>query len=109
MNRTPYFFRAQDLNGLDIYVFENLTRRRFIIGASGLLGAVALGVCGAGEEAAVPTITDGMVRIFPHARGTTNIPVQPQRVVLTNDFLLNPVLAADYTPIASGGGVGEKF
>ena len=105
----PHDLTATDLDRLEIDLIELLTRRRFIIGAGGLIGAAALGACGAGEQAAAPTASAGVWRIFPHARGTTDIPVQPQRVALMNDFLLNPVLAAGYAPIASGGRTNEQF
>ena len=61
-----------------------ITRRRFIIGAGGLLGAAALGACGAGEqEAAAPTATTVATRIANHIYGDVELPTNPQRMVAT--------------------------
>jgi iron complex transport system substrate-binding protein len=86
-----------------------ITRRRFLIGA----GALSLGVitgCGPQEEAAVaPTATVAITRLFKHALGETEIPAKPQRVALTNDFILTNLLAVGYKPLASGGMADGTF
>jgi iron complex transport system substrate-binding protein len=74
-------YKPQELTELTIDLFENLTRRRFLTGAGGLLGAATLGACG-GPSAAVPTATSGpTTRLFKHAAGETEIPVKPERIV----------------------------
>ena len=58
-----------------------ITRRRFIIGAGGVLGAAALGACGAGEQSAVPTATVATTRTVEHVYGQVELPVNPQRLI----------------------------
>ena len=66
-----------------IELAERLTRRRFLIGAGGLLGAAALGACGAGEQAAVPRATVAATRTITDDLGrVVDVPVDPQRVVV---------------------------
>ena len=78
---------------LNIAQIEKLTRRRFLIGAGGLIGAAALGACGAGDEAVAPTVTTNGTRIFSHPLGETEVPVSPQRVVVLQDQnILAPLL-----------------
>ena len=103
MNRIPYFFRAQDLNDLDIYVFENLTRRRFIVGAGGLLGVTVLGACSAGEQAAAPTATTGRTRTVTHAQGETEMPARAERIVSISISATGPLLAAGAPVVGSQG------
>ncbi|MCG8352301.1 MAG: ABC transporter substrate-binding protein, partial [Chloroflexales bacterium] len=90
-----------------IELAERLTRRRFIIGASGLLGAAALGACGAGIDesgdgaaaqeptAEQRTITDDLGR-------SVEAPATPQRIVALHDIqVMRPLLDLGITPIAS--------
>ena len=82
----PQTLTTIDLEALEIGLVELSTRRRFIIGAGGLLGAAALGACGASEEAMAPTATTGGTRIFRNADGSeVEIPANPQRVVTLQD------------------------
>ena len=88
MNRI-HTFKPQDLtttevNILEIDLTELLTRRRFIIGAGGLLGAAALGACGAGEQSTSPT-NSGDTRVIETIMGAVEIPAAPQRVVTLQD------------------------
>jgi hypothetical protein len=83
----PDALSAIELLALEIDLAELLTRRRCIIGT----GALALGSvtgCGPDEQAAAPTATSApATRSFTHARGTTALPVQPQRVIAHGDLL----------------------
>ena len=84
-----------------------ITRRRFIIGAGGLLGAAALGACGVGEETAVPTATVAATRTVATPRGSVTIPAHPQRVIgLTTHDLAN-ALALELPVIAGPGETGQ--
>lgn len=68
---------------LDALEIENLTRRRFIIGAGGLVGAAALGACGVQEQAAGPTATVATMRQVTDPTGRSLVvPTNPQRVVV---------------------------
>ena len=81
-----------------------ITRRRFLIGVGGMLGTVALGGCGAGEEAAAPTATtEGMTRIVTHALGETEVPTRATRIVSISISVTGPLLAADAPVIGSQG------
>ena len=64
-----------------IELAERLTRRRFIIGAGGLLGAAALGACGAGEEVADAPTASETTRMVETEKGPVQVPINPQRVV----------------------------
>ena len=84
-----------------IELAERITRRRFIIGAGGLLGAAALGACGAGEEAAAPTVTSAPTTWrYQHFMGETEIPVQPQRIVTLSAYELDWPLLQSGAPLA---------
>ena len=66
-----------------------ITRRRFLIGAGGLLGAAALGACGAEEEAASPTTTTETTRTITDPTGRhVEVPTNPQRVVVLDPGLV---------------------
>jgi iron complex transport system substrate-binding protein len=97
-----HFYKPTDLTdtALDRLEFENLTRRRFITAAGGLIGAAALGACGApGEQAAVPTSAPtatvaATTKTVESAKGPVNIPVNPQRVVALADLVNGYMLAS---------------
>jgi iron complex transport system substrate-binding protein len=75
-----YFYKPTDLTdtALQILEFENLTRRRFIIGA----GALALGACGAPGTSA-PTATVATTRTVVDLAGrSVDVPMNPQRIVV---------------------------
>ena len=77
----PQALTTTDLEALEIDLTELSTRRRFIIGAGGLIGAAALGACGVGEEAAAPTATTGATRTVETVFGTVTLPANPQRAI----------------------------
>ncbi|MCG8349204.1 MAG: ABC transporter substrate-binding protein [Chloroflexales bacterium] len=82
----PTDLTATDLEALEIELAELLTRRRFIIGAGGLLGAAALGACGASNETADSSVTTGATRTFTDDVGrTVEVPANPQRIVALTD------------------------
>ena len=108
MNRM-YTYKPQDLTvtdlaALEIELAELSTRRRFLIGAGGLIGAAALGACGTGEEAAVPTTMTGGTRTFTHALGEIEVPVEPRRIASLHDTIVTYLLFdLGFKPIASAG------
>ena len=79
-----------------------ITRRRFLIGA-GALGLCVITGCGPEEAANAPTATTGATRTITHPRGITEIPANPQRVVLANDFLLGNALSLGVPVIGAAG------
>ena len=88
-----------------IELAERITRRRFIIGAGGLLGAAALGACGASEEVVTPTATPGVSVGYPRTitdlRGSVTIPARPERVLCASAFMdLGTLLAFNVVPVA---------
>ena len=99
---------AANLNEIErIELAEFLTRRRFIIGAGGLLGAAALGACGAaeraGSDATEQEATSGCTRLIRHYLGETRVPVNPQRIVVTDHaFTLGALVSVDIIPYAAG-------
>ena len=115
MNRTylykPLDLTATELDMLEIHLAERLTRRRFITGAGGLLGAAALGACGAGEQAAAPTATStstGYPRTVEHAGGTTTLETKPTRIYAARTFSeLDALLALDVIPVLVGSFPGR--
>ena len=90
-----------------IELAERLTRRRFIIGAGGLLGMAALGACGAGEEAAAPTPTTEATRTVATPRGSVTIPAHPQRVAALYTHDLENALILGLPVIAGPGEQGR--
>ncbi|MCG8347912.1 MAG: hypothetical protein MI924_09055 [Chloroflexales bacterium] len=90
----PTDLPATDLEALEIELAERLTRRGFIIGAGGLLGAAALGACAdqpvATDQEADPTAaaaaSSGETRVVEHALGEVAIPADPQRVITLHDI-----------------------
>ena len=76
----PQDWTAMESGLLEIDLSALSTRRRFIIGASGLLGVAALGACGVSEEAAAPVGSETM-RMVETEKGPVQIPINPQRVV----------------------------
>lgn len=96
---------------LNIAQIEKLTRRRFLIGS----GALALGVALAGCEAVDETgaLVSGATRTVEHAFGTTEVPVDPQRIaVVGRRGVLAVVLDLGFEPIAALDGsfvYGQPF
>ena len=109
MNRMHTFkpqpLTATEVDILEIDLTELLTRRRFIIGAGGLIGAAALGACGADEQATVPT-SSGDTRVIETIMGEVEVPVDPQRVVTLQDQnALLPLWELGFRNIAGSVGV----
>jgi len=73
------------------------------------LGAVA---CGGNDERMQPTAetketSEPGTKVVKHALGKTEIPVDPQRIVVLNPYaLLDYLLALDVSPVGSTGGEG---
>ncbi|MCG8352300.1 MAG: iron-siderophore ABC transporter substrate-binding protein [Chloroflexales bacterium] len=100
-----YDHGAAHLSAMErIELAERLTRRRFIIGAGGLLGAAALGACGTGEQVADSTVTTVATRTVEHALGTTEVPQNPQRVITLDPASTQSAVATGVTPIATPDG-----
>ncbi|NOK63313.1 MAG: hypothetical protein GFH27_549361n52 [Chloroflexi bacterium AL-W] len=76
-----------ELDALKIDTTELSTRRRFIIGAGGLLG-VALAGCG--QSTPEPARIDGPTRTIEHALGTAEVPETPQRVIACDYYFTLP-------------------
>lgn len=107
----PYFYRPQELTEAEFALFENLTRRRFIIGA-GALGVGALVGCGAQEEAAAPTATapsSGYPRTVKHKAGETTFTARPERVIAESNFVeFDNLLALGIPLLARGSEFAEQ-
>jgi iron complex transport system substrate-binding protein len=104
-----YFYKPTDLTdtALDVLEFENLTRRRFITAAGGLIGAAALGACGApGEQAAAPTSAPTTKQV-KDMYGDVEVPAEPQRVFCNYDDSLACAIALGF-PIVAGPGERGK-
>lgn len=85
--------------GMLLPEIDDVTRREFLIGASGLLLLPA--GCGNGEEAG--NEASGETRIVEHALGTTDVPMIPQRVVTLWEPALSALVAVGMEPIATVG------
>jgi len=77
------------------------TRREFLIGAAGLLVLAPFG-CG-GESGEGGETTSGGTHTIEHDLGTTEVPVNPQRVATLTQFGLEYALALDRPPVAAPG------
>ena len=110
MNRA-YTYKPQALNTTDLDVLESdltelSTRRRFIIGTGGLIGAAALGACGTSEEAVVSTT--GGTHTAETPRGSVIIPANPQRVLTVYTHDLENALILGLPVIAGPGEQGRS-
>ena len=83
---------------------ELLTRRRFIIGTGGILGATVLGACSAGEQAATPTATTTGTRTVTHTQGQTEMPARAERIVSISLSATGSLLAVGAPLVGSQGG-----
>jgi hypothetical protein len=98
-----YFYKPTDLTDteLEILEFENLTRRRFITAAGGLVGAAALGACGAAEEqTSAPTATSsGSERTIAGVLGNTyTLSEPPARLHASGGTDMDNALALGVVP-----------
>ena len=78
--------------------------RRAAAALTALLAAFALAACGGGDDGAgaTRTIDDGF-------GGTTEVPAEPQRVVVLNGYaILDALIAMDIPPIAATGSPGAE-
>lgn len=90
---------------LEPEVIEDATRRQFITGVgAAALAAAFLAACGEEDDPTnTPTGTpEATTRTVDHAFGTTEIPANPQRVIVTDNNALPYVLELGVTPIAAG-------
>jgi iron complex transport system substrate-binding protein len=95
---------AAHLNQIErIELAEQLTRRRFIIGA-GALGLGVLTGCGPQEQAAVPTSSPTTKQV-KDMYGDVEVPAEPQRVYCTYDDVLVSAIALGFSIV---GGPGER-
>lgn len=107
MNRVfhyrPIDLTTTELFALDIELAERLiTRRRFIIGAVGLLGASAVAGCDRGQDTTAPAAMTQMIRI-EHAGGVTEVTPGVKRIVTLDGHVdLHTLIALGYTPIMTG-------
>jgi iron complex transport system substrate-binding protein len=82
---------------------EDITRRDFLIGGA---AAILLGGCGSnGNE----DESSGKTKTVEHAMGTTEVPVNPERIITLNDTLMTHLLAVDFEPVGSCGIEGDRF
>ncbi|MCG8351271.1 MAG: ABC transporter substrate-binding protein [Chloroflexales bacterium] len=109
----PRDLTTTDLEALEIELAERLTRRRFVIGAGGLIGAAALGACGAGEATTTPTApraSTGYPRTVEHAEGTTTLETKPTRIYTARTFSeLDALLALAVIPVLVGSFPGRPL
>ncbi|MEM8529534.1 MAG: ABC transporter substrate-binding protein, partial [Chloroflexota bacterium] len=101
MNRM-HTYRSLDLTTIELDVLkidlaELSTRRRFLIGTSGLLGVAALTGCGQGRPE--PAQVDGPTRTVEHALGTTEVPETPQRVIACDYYFTLPTAVQLEIPV----------
>lgn len=86
-------------------VVAALTRRELIVGAGALLVASR---GGAGPDAASVPTEPPATRTINHAAGTTEVPVDPRRIVTLQDQnALLPLLELGVKPVASAGLVND--
>lgn len=75
---------------------DDVTRREFLIGAAGLL----LRPAGCGTESGEGEQTaSGETRTVEHELGTTEVPVEPQRVVAIHPIVIDTVLTLGVEPV----------
>ncbi|MCU0492911.1 MAG: ABC transporter substrate-binding protein [Chloroflexaceae bacterium] len=94
-------YKPTDLydTALDVVEFENLTRRRFIIGAGGLLGAAALAACGAPGANAPTAVPTGPARTIAGVLGNSyTLSAPPQRLHASGGTDMDNALALGVVP-----------
>ncbi|MEM8529533.1 MAG: ABC transporter substrate-binding protein [Chloroflexota bacterium] len=83
-----YTYKPQDVSTIEVAAFEIelaklSTRRRFLIGSGGLIGAAALGACNTGQEVETPIATTTATRtITDPTERRVEVPTNPQRIVV---------------------------
>ncbi|MCU0492910.1 MAG: iron-siderophore ABC transporter substrate-binding protein [Chloroflexaceae bacterium] len=92
----PVACGAPELATLEVEAVENLTRRRFLIGA----GALVLAGCG-GPQAAAPPAPSATTRRITHALGEADVPLNPQRIVTLDPYALETLASLNMQPVAA--------
>ena len=108
----PLDLTATQLEALEIELAERLTRRRFIIGAGGVLSVAALSACGASDEAAAPTAPTETIRTVETEKGSIDVPINPQRVVAPYATDVDVAIVLGLPLVGAGtarGGEGQAF
>jgi len=72
-----------------------ISRRRFLIG----VGALVLAGCGTQEQASAPTAMVAETRRVNHVMGTTEIPINPQRIIVVGFNEIEDLVALDVRPV----------
>ncbi|MEM8529512.1 MAG: iron-siderophore ABC transporter substrate-binding protein [Chloroflexota bacterium] len=106
-NYKPQELTIAELAALDIDLNKLSTRRRFLIGTGGLLGAAALAGCG--QSPPEPAQVDGPTRTVEHRLGTVEVPQNPQRVITLDPASLQSAVATGVIPIATADGDTEPL
>jgi len=76
-------------------IVDDLTRKEFLVGAGLIALAPACGSGEGGEEAS------GETRTVEHELGTTEVPVNPRRIVSLAQEIADSLIALDRTPVGS--------
>ena len=108
----PSELTVAELAALDIDLTKLSARRRFIIGAGGLVVGAALGACGADNNATAPTATPeaGYPRTIEHIGGSTTLARKPTRVLAMRSFYeLDAMLALGIAPAIIGSFPGRNL
>jgi iron complex transport system substrate-binding protein len=92
----PHFYKPTDLTDTELHIFviENLSRRRFLTGAGGLVIGGALAVTAACGRA---------VQLTP----AEQLPADPQRIIAGNTIILDALLALD-APVIGAPTFGDR-
>lgn len=90
--------RKTEVPGMLLPEIDDATRREFLIGAAGLL----LFPAACGRDEGNGSEASGETRTVEHALGTTEVPVNPQRVVVVDaEATLSNLLALGVEPVAA--------
>lgn len=75
-----------------------------------LVAALALvtGTVGCGSDDAAPTAQSGATRMVEHAAGTTEVPADPQRLVVTDEYAALLILRLGMQPVFAFGGLRSQ-
>lgn len=86
---------------------NNVTRRKFLIGAGSLLFLGAIGCSGGNTGGGGGRTTSGQARTIQHKYGSTEVSGTPERVATVGFTDQDPVLALGVTPVAVREWFGE--
>ncbi|WP_106366251.1 ABC transporter substrate-binding protein [Glycomyces artemisiae] len=76
-------------------------RRRLAASALAAACALALAACGTSDPAAERNDAEGETRTIEHAMGTTEVPADPQRVVVLDTDKIDTALSLGITPVGA--------